>query len=100
MGGWCPPPWRWRSPTCATRPLRGPRPPHSTTPALRAALPKTTFMIGSLEGDDMRRQVPFLEPGMPLPDPRAAGRAGLVAVGGDLRPGTLLDAYSKGIFPW
>ena len=48
----------------------------------------------------MRRQVPFLEPGTPLPDPRAAGRAGLVAVGGDLRPGTLLDAYSKGIFPW
>ena len=48
----------------------------------------------------MRPLVVFLEPGMPLPDPRAAHRGGLVAVGGDLRPGTLLDAYSKGIFPW
>jgi len=44
--------------------------------------------------------VAFLEPGAPLPAPRAGGPAGLVAVGGDLRPETLLDAYAKGIFPW
>ncbi len=29
-----------------------------------------------------------------------ADKTGLLAVGGDLRPGRLLDAYSKGIFPW
>jgi len=37
---------------------------------------------------------------MPLPEARQAGPGGLVAVGGDLRPETLLDAYAKGIFPW
>jgi leucyl/phenylalanyl-tRNA--protein transferase len=41
-----------------------------------------------------------LEPGAPFPDPRGAGPLGLVAVGGDLRPESLLEAYSKGIFPW
>ncbi len=44
--------------------------------------------------------VVFLEPGMPLPESREAGPSGLVAVGGDLRPETLVDAYSKGAFPW
>src|SRR5437588_4129321 len=33
-------------------------------------------------------------------DPEAADRHGLVAVGGDLRPDTLLDAYRRGVFPW
>ncbi len=37
---------------------------------------------------------------MPLPESREAGPSGLVAVGGDLRPETLVDAYSKGAFPW
>lgn len=36
----------------------------------------------------------------PLPDPARAGRDGLLAVGGDLRPERLLDAYRRGIFPW
>ncbi len=44
--------------------------------------------------------VVFLEPGAAFPDPRRAGPVGLVAVGGDLRPESLLEAYSKGIFPW
>jgi leucyl/phenylalanyl-tRNA--protein transferase len=35
-----------------------------------------------------------------FPDPRFAGRDGLVAVGGLLDPETLLDAYRHGIFPW
>jgi leucyl/phenylalanyl-tRNA---protein transferase len=35
-----------------------------------------------------------------FPDPRAADRDGLVAVGGDLTPKRLLLAYTKGIFPW
>jgi leucyl/phenylalanyl-tRNA---protein transferase len=33
-------------------------------------------------------------------DPEAANPQGLVAVGGDLRPETLLDAYRRGVFPW
>src|SRR5262245_2675699 len=32
--------------------------------------------------------------------PDLADEHGLVAVGGDLRPGTLLRAYRSGVFPW
>ena len=32
--------------------------------------------------------------------PEAADEHGLVAIGGDLRPETLLDAYRHGVFPW
>jgi len=35
-----------------------------------------------------------------FPDPRSADDQGLVAVGGDLEPQTLLLAYRSGIFPW
>jgi leucyl/phenylalanyl-tRNA--protein transferase len=35
-----------------------------------------------------------------FPDPRFAGRDGLVAVGGPLDSETLLDAYRHGVFPW
>jgi leucyl/phenylalanyl-tRNA--protein transferase len=35
-----------------------------------------------------------------FPDPRKAGKNGLLASGGDLAEPTLLEAYSKGIFPW
>src|SRR5271154_2645500 len=35
-----------------------------------------------------------------FPDPRAADSDGLVAVGGDLVPETLILAYRSGIFPW
>jgi leucyl/phenylalanyl-tRNA--protein transferase len=34
-----------------------------------------------------------------MPDPRDADAHGLVAVGADLRPGTLLAAYRSGLFP-
>jgi leucyl/phenylalanyl-tRNA--protein transferase len=34
-----------------------------------------------------------------LPDPADAGADDVVAVGGDLEPGTLLDAYRRGLFP-
>ena len=37
---------------------------------------------------------------MPFPDPTLAAADGLVAVGGDLAPERLLDAYRRGIFPW
>jgi leucyl/phenylalanyl-tRNA--protein transferase len=39
--------------------------------------------------------MPFL-----FPDPATARSDGLLAAGGDLTPETLLEAYSRGIFPW
>jgi leucyl/phenylalanyl-tRNA--protein transferase len=36
----------------------------------------------------------------PLPDPRTATAAGLVAIGGELSLPRLLEAYRSGIFPW
>lgn len=35
-----------------------------------------------------------------FPDPRRAPADAPLAMGGDLRPATLLDAYRHGIFPW
>lgn len=35
-----------------------------------------------------------------LPDPRTADEDGVVGVGADLAPPTLVDAYRRGIFPW
>jgi leucyl/phenylalanyl-tRNA---protein transferase len=35
-----------------------------------------------------------------LPDPHEADEDGVVGVGADLAPGTLVDAYRRGIFPW
>ena len=35
-----------------------------------------------------------------FPDPANAGPDGLVGVGADLEPATLLQAYRQGIFPW
>ncbi|MBP1684423.1 MAG: aat [Deltaproteobacteria bacterium] len=35
-----------------------------------------------------------------FPDPRSANPDGIVAIGGDLHPETLLLAYRQGIFPW
>ncbi len=35
-----------------------------------------------------------------FPDPGTAGEDGLVGVGADLEPGTLIAAYRAGIFPW
>lgn len=35
-----------------------------------------------------------------FPDPRTADETGLVGLGGNFGPEMLLDAYSRGIFPW
>jgi leucyl/phenylalanyl-tRNA---protein transferase len=35
-----------------------------------------------------------------FPDPAVAGEDGLVGIGADLDPATLVDAYRRGIFPW
>ena len=50
-------------------------------------------------------QLPWLNPGDPLPDPRSAwGDAdpvpGLLAAGGALDVASLLHAYRQGVFPW
>lgn len=37
---------------------------------------------------------------MKFPNPESAGPGGLLALGGDLLPQTLEQAYSQGIFPW
>ena len=44
-----------------------------------------------------RRQPPSV---WALPDPDTAGAEGLVGLGADLSPPTLVDAYRRGIFPW
>ncbi len=53
----------------------------------------------------MSRHLPFLlddAPDAPFPDPRLALRHpdGLLAIGGDLSPQRLLNAYRTGVFPW
>ncbi|HEV2913413.1 MAG TPA: leucyl/phenylalanyl-tRNA--protein transferase [Pyrinomonadaceae bacterium] len=35
-----------------------------------------------------------------FPDPRYTTAEGIVAIGGDLRPENVLEAYRRGIFPW
>ena len=35
-----------------------------------------------------------------FPDPRTASPEGIVAIGGDLQPESVLTAYRSGIFPW
>ncbi|NJY61172.1 leucyl/phenylalanyl-tRNA--protein transferase [Salinimicrobium sp. CDJ15-81-2] len=42
----------------------------------------------------------FLGPNDPFPAVEEASEEGLLAIGGDLSPQRLLDAYSRGIFPW
>lgn len=46
---------------------------------------------------------PPLEPAatdVVFPPPESANAEGVVAIGSDFRPGTLLSAYRQGIFPW
>ncbi len=35
-----------------------------------------------------------------LPDPATGDETGVVGLGADLEPGTLVDAYRRGVFPW
>jgi len=44
--------------------------------------------------------IPWLLDEQPLPSPHEANEDGIVAVGGRLSKERLLEAYSKGIFPW
>jgi len=45
-------------------------------------------------------QIKYLKENTPFPDPSNADKSGLLAVGGSLTNERLLEAYSKGIFPW
>ena len=47
-----------------------------------------------------RSPIAIVGPQDPLPDPRFALPDGLVAVGGGLSVDRLVEAYSKGLFPW
>lgn len=42
----------------------------------------------------------FLKENTPFPSPESASEEGIVAIGGDLSPERLLNAYRSGIFPW
>tara|TARA_B100000212_G_scaffold333263_2_gene302493 strand:- start:41669 stop:42352 length:684 start_codon:yes stop_codon:yes gene_type:complete len=42
----------------------------------------------------------FLSSKIEFPDPNTATEDGLLAVGGDLSPERLIEAYSRGVFPW
>jgi len=44
--------------------------------------------------------ITFLSRNLEFPHPGQAGPDGLLAVGGDLSPQRLMEAYSRGIFPW
>jgi leucyl/phenylalanyl-tRNA--protein transferase len=46
--------------------------------------------------------IPFLRPSDPFPPVSKALRSpnGLLCAGADLSPGRIIDAYSRGIFPW
>ncbi|MGH3441484.1 MAG: leucyl/phenylalanyl-tRNA--protein transferase [Nitriliruptorales bacterium] len=43
---------------------------------------------------------PLPHPGWSFPDPDAADEDGVVGIGADLEPATLVAAYRRGIFPW
>ena len=47
----------------------------------------------------MRRYI-WIEENDPFPPTGMADRYGILCLGGDLSPERLIDAYSKGIFPW
>lgn len=42
----------------------------------------------------------ILDDDLHFPDPSLANKDGLLAIGGDLSPERLLNAYANGIFPW
>ncbi|GAB4322999.1 MAG: leucyl/phenylalanyl-tRNA--protein transferase [Dehalococcoidia bacterium] len=48
----------------------------------------------------MRAPVPLPASPYVFPDPREAGAEGLVAMGADLSPSTIVAAYRQGMFPW
>ena len=54
------------------------------------------------DADLLQTPLPWIGPNDPLPDPRGAWRDpnGLLAASADLSPSRLVEAYSRGIFPW
>ena len=56
--------------------------------------------ILSLDASAVRRPEPVAPSRIRFPDPQNAGADGFLGYGGDLEPGTVLEAYCNGIFPW
>ncbi len=52
--------------------------------------------MSATDGDGTLTRMPVIK----FPDPRSANAEGVVAIGGDLHPESLLQAYRQGIFPW
>src|SRR3970040_158876 len=55
---------------------------------------------GGIEGSRPLRMADAFSTRVAFPPPESADADGFLAMGGDLRPGTLLLAYGNGIFPW
>lgn len=53
-----------------------------------------------MRSSNERIPIPFLDEFTDFPPVHQANEMGLLAMGGDLSPGRLMDAYSRGIFPW
>lgn len=56
--------------------------------------------VAALDPDRARPPRPVGGSSWLLPDPADADSDGVVGVGADLAPATLVDAYRRGIFPW
>jgi leucyl/phenylalanyl-tRNA---protein transferase len=59
--------------------------------------------LGLSPNSEPKAPIPLPIPGPSrwrFPDPATAGEDGLVGIGADLEPATLVDAYRQGIFPW
>jgi leucyl/phenylalanyl-tRNA--protein transferase len=68
-------------------------------PQPEPAIPGTGPRI-PIEGGSLRAPMPLPPCRYAFPDARAMPASGLVAVGGDFAPETIIAAYRKGIFPW
>ena len=67
----------------------------------RLRTPGGALGLGVLHRPEGPPALPVLRPSRwRFPDPATAGSDGLVGIGADLEPTTLVDAYRRGIFPW
>ncbi len=69
------------------------QPPRFHRNVLRSRVPQA-------DPDRARAPEPVTPSSWMLPDPPEADEDGVLGVGADLQPSTLIDAYRRGIFPW
>lgn len=60
----------------------------------------TRRRVPEASGEVARAPQPVPPSTWALPDPDSADADGVVGVGADLEPATLVDAYRRGVFPW